>query len=63
VKFMWPQYGTDNIGVYTSKTGDDNGSNGIWNVEKYWFSSGEFPLLKMKPKRGLGCNGGIPQAK
>jgi len=23
----------------------------------------EFPLLEMKPKRGLGCNMGIPQEK
>jgi len=33
-------------------TGCRHGSNGIWNVEKYWFSRRNFPLLKMKPKWG-----------
>jgi len=36
-----------------------HGSDGVWNVEKYWFSLGGFPRLKWK--WGLGCNRGVSQ--
>jgi len=38
-----------------------NSSNGILNVEKYWFSRREFPLLEMKPKRSKWYFWGVSQ--
>jgi len=60
-----PKNTTCLVSVFITKSGNHPSENQYFStfqiplepsaVEKYWFSSLEFPLLKMKPKRGNGC--------